>query len=63
MFKHTLKSVVLTGATIMVLLSMTAPAAMAAPKIDWRPGEPLPGSACYPIYYPGCELKLYYLYY
>ena len=57
MFKHTLKKrMALTGAPVMVLLSMTAPAAMAAPISN---GFHLPGDACWPIYYPGCELKLY----
>ena len=54
MFKQTLKKMVLTGATVMVLLSMAAPAAIAAPiSKGYDPLDP-----CWPIYTPGCEILI-----
>jgi hypothetical protein len=58
MFKHTLKRMVLTGATVMVISSMAAPAAMAAPINKGYDPWPAP-NACWPIWYPACEFKLY----
>ncbi len=58
MFKHTLKKMVLTAATVMVLSSMAAPAAMAAP-INKLPPIPEPYPPCWPIALPGCHLTLY----
>ena len=51
MFKQTLKRMVLTGATVTVLLSMAAPAVMAAPiSKGYGPLDP-----CWPIHVPGCD--------
>jgi hypothetical protein len=53
MFKQTLKRMVLTGVTVMVLASLAAPAAMAAPisKEGYSPLGP-----CWPIYIPGRDV-------